>query len=538
MNIKTRFYILIGFSALMLIWVGATGLSGINASNGAVASVYNNRLVAIERLGEIRNNQMQMHITLAAARQETDAFEVVAHTDKIGGFIFRIENLLKAYGERTMAPEEKQLFDAFVQARLNFGRTGVMPMIDLLQGEKFAEADTLRKSVMEPAYAKAAAGIDALLKYQVDAAKAEYEEAAAYATKVRIISIGSIVVGLVLSIAAGLVITRAITQGVGKLVEAASGMAEGNLAVRIDLAGGCELSQVAQAFNKMAAEFSAILAQVQQAAARLAGTSAEVSETAATVLQASHDQSGAAAEAAASSDSLNRTIGELVTRSEQAAAAAEQTRGLATQGQEVVNQAASGIRDIAQTFNEAARLVDALGQRSQQIGQIVDVIKEIADQTNLLALNAAIEAARAGEQGRGFAVVADEVRKLAERTANATAEISTMISAIQGETRDTVTNMEAGNRQVGAGLELAEQAGASLQSINDSIRSVAEMIREAAAATHAEEATSREISGRVESIARMAADNSAAVGTTTESTRDLRQLADQLQVLVSRFRLN
>ncbi len=537
MNIRTRLYVLIGFAALMLVGVGITGMIGIAASDATISALYNDNLRAIDRLNEIRNNQMQMSISLAAARQEGDAFEIVAHTDKVGSYIFKIENLLKEYESRALAPEERQLYDAFVKARLNFGRTGVMPMIDLLQREKFANADELRKTVFEPTYAQASAAIDALLNYQVERARTEYEAASKSATRVRAITIASMLVGLALSILAGVFITRAITHSVGELMKAATGLAGGNLAVRAEIRGGCELGQVALAFNKMADDFAAILGQVQQAAARVVNTSTGVADTANQVAQASQAQAGHAADASSSAEQLDRTIGGLVARSEEVAGAAERTSGLAVDGQRVVNQAVDGIRAIAATFSESARLVDALGQRSDQIGAIVAVIKEIADQTNLLALNAAIEAARAGEQGRGFAVVADEVRKLAERTTGATAEISTMITSIQSETREAVRNMEDGSRQVDTGLRLAEQAGAALERINDSIRSVAAGIRETSAVTHEQAATSREIFGRVESIAHMATDNSAAVAGTTDAVRGLKQLAEELRQLVSRFRL-
>jgi methyl-accepting chemotaxis protein len=395
----------------------------------------------------------------------------------------------------------------------------------------------LRKTVMEPAYANASAAIDALLKYQVDHARASYEEASEAATRVRAVTIGSMVAGLVLSIIAGLFVTRAIADSVNRLVEAASGLAAGNLAIRVDAQGGCELSQVARTFNKMAEDFSAILSQVQQASAHVVDTSGGVAETARRVALASQAQAEQAADASASAGRLEQAIGELVARSEAAAEAAEETSGVAVHGQEVVNQAVNGIRDIATTFDASARLVGALGQSSDQIGEIVAVIKDIADQTNLLALNAAIEAARAGEQGRGFAVVADEVRKLAERTAKATSEISTMITSIQGETHDAVRNMEDGARQVDGGLRLAEQAGEALERINHSIRTVASAIRDTAAATHEQASTSHDISQRIDGIARVARENSATVTGTTDAVNGLRQLAEDLRGLVSRFRL-
>jgi methyl-accepting chemotaxis protein len=534
-KIKTRLYVLIGFASLLLVWVGITGLSGIHTTSTALSSVYNNHLVAIDQLNEVRNYQLQSRLALAAARQETDAFEIMGHADRIRAFIFKIENILKAYTERPMPPEEKALADAFIEARVNFGKTGIMPMIDLLQAENFSEADTLRKDVMDPAYAKASAAIDALLKYQVDNARKAYEDSSAYAQKVQIITIASIVAGLVLSVLAGLFITRCITRGVATLEAAAVKLSGGDLTTRVALRTNDELGQVARAFNKMAEEFTAIIGQVHQAAEQVTVASAQLSETAENVAQGSDNQTREAASAAVSVESLNRAIQEVASRSQHATSASSETGDLATQGQQVVNGAAQGIREIAETFSQSARLIDALGQRSQQIGQIVDVIKDIADQTNLLALNAAIEAARAGEQGRGFAVVADEVRKLAERTGNATSEISTMITAIQAETGNTVSNMERGGKQVDDGVRMAAQAGESLESINNSLNRVAEMIRHIADATRQQSEASGEITRRVDGIVRMAEENSATIVSTTGATQDLRQLSGRMQEVIRRF---
>jgi len=529
--------VLIGFASLLLVWVGVTGLSGINTTSAALSSVYNDHLIAIDQLNEARNYQLQIRLALFAARQETDSFEILNHADRIRAYIFKIENILKAYTSRAMPPEEKNLADAFVRERVNFGRTGVMPMIDLLQAEKFEEADHLRKEVMDPAYAKASMAIDALLKYQVDSAKNAFERSAAYAQKVRVISLASIVAGLVLSVLAGVYITRCIARGVSLLEAAAVRLSGGDLTARVALHGNDELGQVARAFNKMAEEFAALIGQVQQAAAQIATASGQLSDSAESVALGSNNQTMEAASAATSVESLNQAIQEVANRSQLATSASSDTSDLATQGQRVVNSAAQGIREIAETFTQSARLIDALGQRSQQIGQIVGVIKDIADQTNLLALNAAIEAARAGEQGRGFAVVADEVRKLAERTGNATSEISAMINTIQAETGNTVSNMEKGGKQVDAGVKMAAQAGESLEQINSSLSRVAEMIRHIADATRQQSEASGEITRRVEGIVRMAEENSATIGSTTGATQDLRQLSAQLQTVISHFRL-
>jgi methyl-accepting chemotaxis protein len=183
------------------------------------------------------------------------------------------------------------------------------------------------------------------------------------------------------------------------------------------------------------------------------------------------------------------------------------------------------------------QLVETLEQHSTNISGIVNVIRDIADQTNLLALNAAIEAARAGEQGRGFAVVADEVRKLAERTGGATTEIGQMIDAIQTETRNAVAGMEQSQNQVGTGVQLAGQAADSLVHIQAETRRTLDQINDIASASQEQSAAANEIAQNVERIASMSEENSVAIRDASETATRLSELAHRLDRLMNRFKV-
>ncbi len=197
----------------------------------------------------------------------------------------------------------------------------------------------------------------------------------------------------------------------------------------------------------------------------------------------------------------------------------------------------SRMRAIAQSVGETAKKVQELGKQSDQIGKIIGVIDDIADQTNLLALNAAIEAARAGEQGRGFAVVADEVRKLAERTSSTTKEITGMIRSIQSETQSAVTAMQAGTQEVERGVESTSQAGSSLHDIIQMSEQVGDMVTHIATAATQQSAASEEINGNIEQIAKITAASAASSQQTANALQDLSALASNLQRLVGQFRL-
>ncbi len=536
LKISTKLNVFLGFIALLLVGIGATGLYGIHSSKNALASVYSGHLLAINELNDIRNHQMQIRLELLSARQETDAFEVVDAMDRVRTQIFQTDSILNPYGEKKLGLEEKKLFDAFVEARQNFGRTGVLPMMDLLTKGANDKADTLRKQTMDPAYLKASAGIDALIQYQVDAAKKEFDRVSLITNSVRVFSLGSIGVGLMLSMLIGVVITHSISRGVSKLEAAALRLADGDLSTRATLQNKDELGEVAGAFNRMAQDFAALIGQVQSSADEVTASASTLSDTSERVQKVSRGQTEQAASAAVSIEELNEAVKDIAGRAANVVTAAGEASELSEQGRVVVNDAVSGIEQVARTVNESAQLVAALGRRSDQIGQIIQVIKGIAEQTNLLALNAAIEAARAGEQGRGFAVVADEVRNLAERTANATSEISEMIMAIQSETGSVVTTMERGSSQVSSGVKQATQAVQVLQKINSSIKHVVEMIEGIASATRAQSEATNEITMRVEDIAQMARDNSGFIEQTTHATRNLHELSSRFQGVVSRFK--
>jgi methyl-accepting chemotaxis protein len=240
---------------------------------------------------------------------------------------------------------------------------------------------------------------------------------------------------------------------------------------------------------------------------------------------------------ASSVEQMTRSIDQVSNNAAAAKEIADQATRLSAQGQSLIAEATEEMSLIAKTVLESSQNIQSLKQLSEGISGIVNVIRDIADQTNLLALNAAIEAARAGEQGRGFAVVADEVRKLAERTGVATNEIKSMIETIQGETQSAVTSMETGSQQVERGVDKVSQLVGPLQQLHSGASTTLDSLVELANATRAQSTASGEISQNVERIAEMATRNNAIMDETTRAAKHLEDLAASLIGTVDQFRV-
>jgi len=313
---------------------------------------------------------------------------------------------------------------------------------------------------------------------------------------------------------------------------------EGDLTKRVPVGNGSdEITGLARDFNLFIQKMHGALSLVNQATNRLARSTIELSSTADNVVRAAEGQESRAVQSASAVEEMTMTAGEVARNSTEAARIAQETAETARSGQEVMTQTVSGMQQVSEAVVQAANIITTLGRSSDQIGEIVRVIEDIADQTNLLALNAAIEAARAGEQGRGFAVVADEVRKLAERTTKATKEIGDMIRQIQQDTKSAVASMDQGTNQVGHGVDLATKTGEALSKIHSMINSTAGMIQQIASAAEEQSNATRQIAGDLEAMTQTTRQTSSGITNSAQACHELSTLASDLQKTVSAFKV-
>jgi methyl-accepting chemotaxis protein len=359
---------------------------------------------------------------------------------------------------------------------------------------------------------------------------------------VRQIQIGigiALLVLLALGILLALLVSRTVTGPIKAVVDTIRDIAqgEGDLTRRLPILGKNEIGELSEWFNTFIGKLHGIINQVSGSALQLASSSLELQMTTKQMTESIAQLSSQSTSLATAGEEMSATSGDIANNCHHAASNAGGATQKANQGAAVVGQSIAVMTSIAERVQNAASTVDALGVRSEQIGAIIGTIEDIADQTNLLALNAAIEAARAGEQGRGFAVVADEVRALAERTTRATKEIGEMIKAIQKETKDAVTSMEQSVNQVEQGTSHAAESGRSLQEILDIINDVTEQISQIATAAEEQTATTREISSNVMNLNDLAKQNDHALHETAIAANDVSRQAEELKELVGQFRL-
>ncbi|QWV97624.1 methyl-accepting chemotaxis protein [Geomonas nitrogeniifigens] len=335
----------------------------------------------------------------------------------------------------------------------------------------------------------------------------------------------------------GYLAARSITVPLAKLVSVAQSIARGDLGCEVAVTSRDETGELTAAVQTMAQNLRRIIGEVADHAAQVAAAAAQMHGTAERIAGGAERVAVQTGAVASAGEEMSATSSEIASNSQLAAQGAHNAAEAAQSGAAVVENTVTVMAQIAAKVQESARTVESLGQRSDQIEAIIGTIEDIADQTNLLALNAAIEAARAGEQGRGFAVVADEVRALAERTTKATHETGEMIKAIQRETREAVDAMEQGVRQVEAGTSEASGSGGALREILQQVSSVALQVQQIAVAAEEQSATNEEIADRMQQITLVVQETSQGAQDSVTAAALLNRNAEELQQLVRQFRL-
>ncbi len=367
-----------------------------------------------------------------------------------------------------------------------------------------------------------------------EAEKADREFDATRVATVRYTAVVSLLAALALIVFAWFTI-RSIMAPLTEAQEVAARIADGSLATAVVTARGDEFGTMLRSLERMRLSLCDIAQEIQSGSNDIAATSSELASTTGQISQASSSQSEAAAAMAASVEEMSVSIAHVSDRADDVRKAAHDSGNDAEMAATAVGQLLGQNNRTSETVEAAAGHIRDLGAMSERISSIVQVIREVADQTNLLALNAAIEAARAGEQGRGFAVVADEVRKLAERTSNSTSEISAVVNEVQQAAQAVVGVMEKVVAEEKNSLTLSTSVNELIAKLRSGSSSVAIAVGEITGALREQTTASTDIARRVEMIAQMSEENHAAVGETASAANNLESLAARLQTVSNRF---
>lgn len=535
-KIATKMVLGFCFIALLAGITGGLGVIRLKTMDDIGTEMYRKNTVPIGILADIAMNSQKARVNLRGMMLDTDSERMKANAEALRQRYVDVERLLDEFeksieGEsgrkevnriKSLLAEYRPIWEEMVSNQLA-GRTE--DALYLMRNKGLKIEKEIEQSIRE------------LIDLKVADARRREELNHVTAGKAIVQSVSISVIGMILAVALGLFIAHRITRPIREVVEVAQTIAEGDLNRNLQIDAQDETGQLARAINRMQEHLNSLLAVIKTTSDRVAESVEMLRTTAVEIASRAERAAGQAGSIATASEEMSATSVDIARNCADAAHGAKSASDAAIEGSRVVAGTIDTMGRIAGTVRETAGSVRLLGTRSDEIGSIIATIRDIADQTNLLALNAAIEAARAGEQGRGFAVVADEVRALAARTATATREIESMIEMMQSETRSAVSAMETGVVEVEEGLAAARRSGDALQEILRVVGSVTDQVNQIATATEEQTATTGEISGSIQAMTIEINGTADGASMSLKGVEDLASQTVTLRTLVGTFRL-
>jgi len=464
--------------------------------------------------------------------------------DKIGEY----EGALREHAERfraTLSRTEAGLSDAKIKQQV----TAIRPMAEQYMSAAESIAQAARDNAAQaharlPDFLAMFSSLERpmeQLSVAIEAASHLADENARNTARTaQLLILAAALVAVVAMITVSLMLTRGITMPLMQATRLAEAISQGDLRHRVAGAArrdGDECGKLLTCLESMQDNLRAIMQSIGTSAEGLDATSTQLAEAAAGTAGRASEQQEAVASMAAALEELTVSVTQVSDHAKQALDVSREAGELSERGIEATESNASGMEGIAASGKELTALIQTLGEDSQRISTVVSVIRDIADQTNLLALNAAIEAARAGEQGRGFAVVADEVRKLSERTSQSTTEISGIVGSVQNAVDQAVKSVQSWSERIEGGLTLAHDAGGIMTRIKQGAAQTVGVVDDISAALHEQTQVASSVAQSVESIAQRAEKDASAVPSVAHSATSLKHLAGELTTACRRFKV-
>jgi len=536
-SIKTKIMIILLVGCVSVTVVGIIGLFGMKSADDGIETLYKTNMSNVMQIDKImglmKDNRIQLLLSLQhdPANPETVKLHdhaLAQHLNAVEKNLEEIDAIWKEYVSKPASAEEKKMADDFAEKRGKFFNEGLKPVRDAILAGQYHEATDITITKLNPLCKAANESVQRMLELEKHQAQKAHNDAESHFHTTMALVLCAIIFSVLLSLILGLTVIRSVSSAANALILASDAMAHGDLTRRVGLTSRDELGTIGHSFDAMAESFSTIVSTIALTAADLTYSAAHVHNNSAEMAKGADNVASQAGTVATAGEEMAATSGDIARNCQMAADGARLVSDEAMKGSSIIQASIQVMGHISERVSATAATVDTLGKRSDQIGQIIGTIEDIADQTNLLALNAAIEAARAGEQGRGFAVVADEVRALAERTTKATREIGEMIKAIQTETKHAVSAMKEGVTEVERGTQEAGRSGEAMHTILEQINSLSMQVNQIATAAEEQTATTSEISKNILQITEVSNQTSTSAHNSTAEGNKLNMLADSL----------
>lgn len=534
MNIAPRAFLGFAFIAVLVIGLGFFSLNRMAVIRQATTDMESNQLPSVGYLGNMLENTLRLRITSfrtlvnrePAALRETDG--------RIAELIGKLQDAKKNYAALPADGEELSVFHQF-EATLATFLDVQSQVLELSRQEKIDDMRNLINTRMKDATDLMGTQINQLIAINKAGAtaaavvsKEQYDGA-----NVGVISVS--VMAVLLTVLLAWLLTKSIVNPLSRAVRVAEEIAGGDLTRPIEIDGKDEATQLLKSLAAMQQHLRKTIELISGSATQLASAAEELSAVTEESSRGLQQQNNEIEQAATAVNEMTAAVEEVARNAVSTSEASQQSNQTALQGRDRVVETVKSIEDMTQQIQATTGLVEGLAEQGRDIGKVLDVIRSIAEQTNLLALNAAIEAARAGEAGRGFAVVADEVRALAHRTAQSTTEIEQMVAGIQSRTGDAVQSMSRNTDSTRSTLSLASAAGDALELITEAIAQINERNLVIASASEEQAQVSREVDRNLVNIRDLAAQTAAGANQTSAASHELSRLAVDLKAMVTRF---